>query len=143
MKNCTLATLFISIFLLSYSSLAQNTGDKQLAKELDALLFKQFKPNEPGISLLIAKKGKIFYEKAFGTASLELNVPINPEMVFNLGSITKQFTAVAILQLVEKGKISLQDTVQKYLPDFPSKGYPITIENLINPYIRYKRLHAN
>ncbi len=52
-------------------------------------------------------------------------------MVFRIGSITKQFTAVAILQLVEQGKISLQDSVQKYIKDFPSKGYTITIENLL------------
>lgn len=51
-------------------------------------------------------------------------------MVFNIGSVTKQFTAVAILQLVEQSKISLNDSVQKFIPDFPSKGYTITIENL-------------
>lgn len=131
MKNCTITALFISFLLFSYSCQAQKSKDKQLAKSLDSLLSKQFNPNGPGISLLVAKKGKIIYEKAFGSASLELSVPIRPEMVFNLGSITKQFTAVAILQLVEKGKISLQDSLQKYVPDFPSKGYPITIENLL------------
>lgn len=131
MKNWAIKVLFISFLLFSYSCQAQNATDKQLAKELDLLFSKQFSPNEPGISLLVAKKGKIIYEKAFGAASLELNVPIRSEMVFNLGSITKQFTAVAILQLVEKSKISLQDSLQKYVPDFPSKGYTITIENLL------------
>jgi CubicO group peptidase (beta-lactamase class C family) len=59
------------------------------------------------------------------------DVPLKPAMVFNIGSITKQFTAVAILQLVEQGKISLQDSVQKFIPDFPSKGYAISIEHLL------------
>lgn len=56
---------------------------------------------------------------------------MKPDMLFNLGSITKQFTAVAILQLMEAGKISLQDTVQKYISDFPSKSHKITIEHLL------------
>jgi len=62
---------------------------------------------------------------------MELDVPMQPDMVFRIGSITKQFTAVAILQLVEQGKISLQDSIQKYIKDFPAKGYSITIENLL------------
>ena len=91
----------------------------------------QFKTNEPGVSILIAKHGQIIYEKAFGSANIELNVPLQPGMVFRIGSITKQFTAIGILQLVEQGKISLQDSIQKYITDFPSKGYTITIENLL------------
>src|SRR5439155_3946530 len=65
------------------------------------------------------------------SADLELNVPIKTEMIFRLGSMTKQFTSVAILQLVEQGKISLQDSLQKFIKDFPYKGYKITIENLL------------
>ena len=53
------------------------------------------------------------------------------DMIFRIGSITKQFTAIAILQLVEQGKISLQDSIQKYIHDYPTKGYTITIENLL------------
>ena len=73
----------------------------------------------------------MIYEKAFGSADIELNVPLQPGMIFKLGSITKQFTAVAILQLAEQGKISLQDSLQKFIKDYPSKGYKITIENLL------------
>ncbi len=60
-----------------------------------------------------------------------MNVAMQPDMVFRVGSITKQFTAIGILQLVEQGKISLQDSMQKYIPNFPSKGYTITIESLL------------
>ena len=56
---------------------------------------------------------------------------MKPDMIFRIGSITKQFTAIAILQLVGQGKISLQDSIQKYVPDFPHKKYTITIENLL------------
>ena len=102
-----------------------------LEKSVDILVSLQFKTNEPGISILVAKHAQIVYEKAFGSLNVELNVPMQPDLVFRIGSITKQFTAVGILQLVEQGKISLQDSVQRYIADFPSKGYTITIENLL------------
>jgi CubicO group peptidase (beta-lactamase class C family) len=85
----------------------------------------------PGCVVLVAKSDKIIYRKAFGLADREQNIPMNPEMLFRIGSMTKQFTAIAILQLVEEGKIGLQDSIQKYIKDFPPKGYTITIENLL------------
>ncbi len=109
----------------------QNNQDNQLEKSVDSLVLPQFKSNEPGVSILIAKQGQILYKKAFGSANVEMNVPLQPDMIFRIGSITKQFTAIAILQLVEQGKISLQDSVQKYIKDFPSKASVITIENLL------------
>ncbi len=130
MKNLTIA--FIFLFLLYSSCIyAQTTNVSYLTKSVDSLIATQFKPNEPGISVLIANKNGIIYKKAFGSANIELNVPMQPNMVFRIGSITKQFTAIGILQLVEKGKISLQDSIQKFIKDFPSKGYTITIENLL------------
>ncbi|HEY2582434.1 MAG TPA: serine hydrolase domain-containing protein, partial [Mucilaginibacter sp.] len=117
-------SLLILVLVLFGCSVAygQPSIDKQLTKSIDSLVSPQFSGNQPGVSILIAKKGQVVYEKAFGSANLELNVSIQPDMVFDLGSITKQFTAVAILQLVEQGKIALQDSVQKYIKNFPSKG---------------------
>ncbi len=123
----SVSIFLICIFAFTFS-FGQNT---QMERSIDSLVLQQVKPNEPGVAILIAKKGKIVYEKAFGSANLELNVALQPDMIFAVGSITKQFTAVAILQLVEQGKISLQDSVQKYIKDFPFKGYTITIENLL------------
>jgi CubicO group peptidase (beta-lactamase class C family) len=121
-----------SLLLLFFLSFAISFGqDKQLTKSLDGLFAGKFKQEEPGGEVLIARKGKIIYQKAFGSANLELNVRIQPGMTFEAGSITKQFTAVAILQLVEQGKLSLQDSLQKYVSDYPSKGHTITIENLL------------
>ncbi|HEY9258535.1 serine hydrolase domain-containing protein [Chitinophaga sp.] len=102
-----------------------------LAQQLDPILSAAISPSDPGVVVLIAKKGKIIYEAAVGSANLELKVPLKPDMVFRIGSVTKQFTAVGILQLIEQGKISLQDSVQQYLKDFPNKGATITIENLL------------
>jgi CubicO group peptidase (beta-lactamase class C family) len=124
-------SLFITCLVVLTFTYGQTDQDNQLGKSIDSLVLEQVRPNEPGVAILIAKKGKIVYEKAFGSANLELNVPLQPDMIFQIGSITKQFTAVAILQLEEQSKISLQDSVQKYIKDFPFKGYTITIENLL------------
>src|SRR5689334_19300968 len=74
----------------------------------------------PGICLLVADHDRVIYRKAFGFADLEHRVPMLPECPFRIGSMTKQFTAVAVLQLVERGKLSLDDDVSKYLPGFPN-----------------------
>ena len=128
-KSCFLFSTFF--LLLLTHTYGQGKQDKQLTKVLDEILSGQFKPTEPGCAVLIAKKGQIIYERGFGSADRELNVPLKPEMIFRLGSVTKQFTAVAILQLMEQGKLSLQDSIQKFIKDFPYKGYKITIENLL------------
>lgn len=124
-------TLLIILSLLVATSFGQVKQDKQLSKVLDKILADQFKQSEPGCVVLVAKEGQVVYEKSFGTADLELNVQVKPEMIFRLGSMTKQFTSVAILQLMEQGKLSLQDSIQKFIKDFPYKGYKITIENLL------------
>ncbi len=118
-------------FYLSISAQDKLIKDKQLGYKLDSALIKQFKPNEPGCAVLVSKKGQILYKKAFGMANLELNVPMSSDMVFGIASITKQFTGIAIMQLVEKNKINLQDSIRKYIPDYPTHGYYISIEHLL------------
>ena len=82
-------------------------------------------------SVLIAKGGKIVVEKGYGMADLELDVPNTPQTKFRLGSITKQFTAAAILQLEEKGKLSVNDPISKYFTDSPAAWKSITIHHLL------------
>lgn len=115
--------------LFAYSIYGQTNS--RFESELDRVFTNHFNPVEPGCEVIITKQGKVLYNKSFGSANLELNVPIRPEMVFNLASITKQFTAVAILKLVEEEKISLKDSLQQYIPEYPSKNHLITIENLL------------
>ena len=122
-------TLMVMAFTVDTSSQSLNT--KAMSAEFDKLLTAQFKPGETGCAALVAIKGQIVYKKAFGMANLELNVPMQPDMVFRIGSITKQFTAIAILQLMEQGKLSLQDDITKFIPDYPTQAYKITVENLL------------
>lgn len=114
-------------------SIALNSkAQTSLSNELDSFLSARFKANEPGGVVMASKNGKIIYKKAFGMADLELNVPVNDSMVFYIGSNTKQFTAVAILQLVEKNKLQLQDTLGKYLPAAPYPVSNITLVELLS-----------
>ena len=83
-------------------------------------------------SVLVAKDGKALYRKGVGMAQAEWDILNTPETKFRLGSITKQFTAVAVLQLVEQGKIKLEDPVKKYYPDAPAAWVAITIHHLLN-----------
>lgn len=126
-----LILIFIPCLFFLENTDGQSKQDKQFIKQLDQLISERYKSIAPGCVVLVAKKGKVIYEKAFGSANLELNVPMKPEMIFRIGSITKQYTSVAILQLVEQGKIFLQDSIQKYVKDYPYKGNTITIENLL------------
>lgn len=123
--------LFVLLTIALIIAIPSSGQNSTIEKQLDDLLAKQFKPTEPGCEILVAKQGNIIYNKAFGSANLELGVSVRPGMIFKVASITKQFTAVAILQLVEKGLLGLRDSLQKFIPDYPSKGHTITIENLL------------
>ena len=120
---------------------AQPFTKQQLIDEFDKLLSGKFKSG-PGCAVLVAQKGEIIYKKAIGMANMELKVPLQPDMVFRLASLTKEFTAVAILQLVEQGKISLTDNITKYIPEYPTQNYTITIENLLTHTSGIKDLNA-
>jgi CubicO group peptidase (beta-lactamase class C family) len=105
--------------------------NSRLSTTLDSLIAPNFQGNVPGMAVLVASHGKVMYKKAFGSANIELGVPLSPDMVFKIGSISKQFTAVGVLRLAEQGKIHLTDSIQQYISDYPWKRHRITIENLL------------
>ncbi|MYN04409.1 serine hydrolase [Pseudoduganella sp. DS3] len=90
-----------------------------------------FNADAPGAAVLVAKNGKTMFRQGYGLADLATHQPIDPGMAFRLGSITKQFTAAAILLLVEQGKLNVRDDFREHLPGFPDKGTSITIEHLL------------
>jgi CubicO group peptidase (beta-lactamase class C family) len=102
-----------------------------LRAQFDAIIDSAYKPGEPGGVVLISRHDTVLYERAFGLANLEWNLPMRPDAVFSIASLTKQFTAVAVLQQMEKGTLSLSDTVGRFLPDFPTAIKGITIEQLL------------
>ena len=88
--------------------------------------------NIPGLSLAIVRDGKLMTAKAYGIANLELSVPATEKTVFLIYSITKTFTAVATMMLVEEGNISLEDPISKYLTELPAAWNPVTVRQLLN-----------
>jgi CubicO group peptidase (beta-lactamase class C family) len=104
---------------------------KIIETEIDVIFNQAYPANSPGATVLIAKDNKVIYRKAFGMANLELKIPMKPENVLQLASITKQFTSVAILILMEQGKLKLKDSLSKYISDFP-RGNEITVHHLLN-----------
>ena len=85
----------------------------------------------PAISVAVAAKGRIVFSQGAGLADLDNLVPATGSTAYDIGSVSKVVTAVAVLQLLEQGKVSLDDPIQKYVPGFPDKGAPITLKHLM------------
>ncbi|MBK7936107.1 MAG: serine hydrolase [Lewinellaceae bacterium] len=119
------------LLLLLFLTLAAPAFSQHADAEFDRLLQETFKPGRPGVAVQIVQNGKVLYRKALGMANLELDIPMTPDHVFRIGSVSKQFTAAAILQLMEQGKLSLQDEITKFIPDYPTQGKKITVEHLL------------
>ncbi len=97
---------------------------------LDRYLADQVVENGPGCSVLVSQDGKILFEKGYGLADIEAGKPMTKESVSRIGSVTKQFTATAILLLAEDGKLSVEDPISKFYPGFP-RGETITLHHLL------------
>lgn len=134
MKRLSSIYLAVTILLvaLTFQATAQApaTGNG-LASAINQELEKVFKPTEPGAAVIAVNDGQVVFRKGYGMANLELGVQIEPDMIFRIGSITKQFTAVSVLMLMEQGKLSLSDEITKFLPDYPTQGHKITVEHLL------------
>ncbi|MDF0714696.1 serine hydrolase [Muricauda sp. 334s03] len=129
-KFCKGLLRFLLVTISIGSQLSLNAQD--LSSQINNKLEEKFTKNGPGAVFLVAKKGDIIYKKAFGLANIELQVPMETNHVFEIGSMTKQFTAVSILMLMEEGKLRLDDEITKYIPDYPTQGNVITIHHLLN-----------
>jgi CubicO group peptidase (beta-lactamase class C family) len=86
----------------------------------------------PGCAVGVSLNGQSVFEKAFGLAEVEHNIPNTPATIFESGSVAKQFTAAAIVLLAQEGKLSLDDPVRKYIPELPDYGAPLTIRQILN-----------
>lgn len=130
-----LAWLALIVFALHSVTPAgfPNQVEKDSRSEKVDKVFAQWdKPDSPGCELAVIKDGQIVYKRGYGMANLEHNIPLSPASIMDTGSVSKQFTAMAIALLAEQGKLSLDDDVRKYLPEIPSYEAPITIRHLIH-----------
>lgn len=97
----------------------------------EALLGSRFAPDQAGASVLVMREGKVLFAQGYGLANRELKVPNRPEFVYRIGSVTKQFTAAAVMTLVEEGKVGLDAPIGTYLPDLPETWRPATVRQLL------------
>ena len=113
-----------------------NYADAQLSdslnKRIDSIFADYDKINSPGCALAILKDGKIVYKKGYGISNLDYNIAISPSSIFHVASLSKQFTAAAIVLLSLQGKLSLTNDIRKYLPEVPDFGRTITFNHLIH-----------
>jgi CubicO group peptidase (beta-lactamase class C family) len=116
------------VFIAASLAFAQDAVEQRV----DALFAAYNKPTSPGCALAVVKDGRVLYKHGYGMADLSHDVPMTPQTVIHVGSISKQFTAAAIVLLALDGKLSLDDPVRKYVPELPDYGSPITLRHLIH-----------
>lgn len=116
------------ILLFAVSGIAQENITAKVDEHVKGVMQKQ---NVPGISLAVVKNGQIVLAKGYGFANVEHQVPVKPETVFQSGSVGKQFTATAVMLLVEEGKINLDEKIGKYLGEVPESWKNITVRHLL------------
>jgi D-alanyl-D-alanine carboxypeptidase len=127
-------TLALAVCAAFASPLAEAQASQTAAPtraELESIVQAAYSADAPGAAVIVVLKGKTLYRGARGLANIELDVPLRPDSVFRIGSVTKQFTAAAILLLAEEGKLSLSDPITKFLPDYPVQGHLVTIQHLL------------
>jgi len=138
-------SLFAASALLATAWLACNAQEKPVnsarpqrnqvatqVREVDALFSTWDHDDTPGAAVIVIERGNAVLRKGYGLADLQTRKPITPDTAFLLGSVTKQFTAMAIMILRERGKLGYDDPLSKFFPEFPSYAQQITIRHLLN-----------
>jgi D-alanyl-D-alanine carboxypeptidase len=105
---------------------------RDLAARIDALASSAVDEGpQPGASVAVAKQGKVLLAKGYGLADVAGRVRARANTVYRIGSVTKQFTAAAVMDLAERGRLGVDDEVTRFLPDYPTNGYHLTIRHLL------------
>jgi CubicO group peptidase (beta-lactamase class C family) len=118
--------------IVSFAAIQNHIFAQDKSKKIDELMTLCSSAGQFNGSALVVENGKVIYRKSFGYANLEWNIPNTPDTKFRIGSITKSFTAILVLQLVEQGKLNLEAKITNYLPNFPKKtGDKITVNQLL------------
>ena len=130
------SVLLISVLFATHGTaravgLGLTQGESQ-SEKADKVFTQWNKPDSPGCELAVIKDGQIVYKRGYGMANLEHNIPMSPGSIMDTGSVSKQFTAMAIALLAEQGKLSLDDDIRKYLPEIAKYESTITIRHLIH-----------
>ena len=110
----------------------RDNPSKRLSSEIDALFEEYDRPSAPGASVMVIHRGTVLFKKAYGLANVEDGTRATTKTNYRLASVTKQFTAMAIVMLAERKKLSLDDPLNRFFPNFPDYGKHITVRHLLN-----------
>lgn len=128
MKRSPLALALLLVLLSSITCLAQDG----VSTKVDDYIRSEMQSQQiPGLALAVIKDGQLVIAKGYGFANIEHQVPVKPETIFQSGSMGKQFTATAVMMLVEEGKLNLEDRITKYFPDGPEAWRNITLRHML------------
>jgi CubicO group peptidase (beta-lactamase class C family) len=127
-----LGLILSAVASLAAPAAAQQRLDPGLARRVDSVFGRFTAPGSPGCALGVVRDGRLDYARGYGLASIELGVAITPATVFDIVSVSKQFTAMAFVLLAQDGKLALDDEIQKFLPEIPRFAKPIRIRHLLH-----------
>lgn len=126
LKSCLLLVFLAFADQVFYGQTTENAIDKQIDQ-----LFSSYNQATPGVAVAVVRDGKIIFKKGYGAANLEFDIPVTTKTVFQIASVSKQFTAFSIYLLEKQGKISLEDDIRKYFPEMPDFGKTVRIKHLL------------
>src|SRR5262245_37021505 len=119
----------VCLFALSISGAFAGTKRNP---DVDTLFARWDAKDVPGAAVVIVHNGAVVYQRGYGCGNLETRTPITPQTVFDVASVAKQFTGLAVAMLMEQGKLSGADDIRKYVPEVPDFGSRITIDELVH-----------
>ncbi|MGQ0642686.1 MAG: serine hydrolase domain-containing protein, partial [Gemmatimonadaceae bacterium] len=120
----------VSVSMLTAPLAAQQPGDS-IRLGVNRAFAAWGNSDGPGCAVAVSREGNVVFQNGYGMANLELDVPITPAAIFHVASVSKQFTAMAVMLLARDGKLSLDDDVRRHLPELPDYGYKITVRHLL------------
>jgi D-alanyl-D-alanine carboxypeptidase len=133
MQNRIVKRAVVTIILVACCAIAQaQTLPTELSDRVDVLANKMLSRPVAGISVAIARDGQVVFARGYGMANLDHSIPVTPETVFHIASISKNILSAVVLQLVDERKIDLDEDVTKYVPEAPTQGHRVTMRQLLN-----------
>jgi CubicO group peptidase (beta-lactamase class C family) len=124
--------LVLSLVVATHDSLRAQNGPDDKARQVDAIFAGYANSYSPGCSVGVVRDSNYIYKRAFGMGSIELGVPLTPASVFYMGSVSKQFTAAAVVLAAEQGYLTLDDDLRKWIPSMPDYGHTITLRQMLH-----------
>lgn len=133
MKKVTahLVSTFL-VLVLAQGACGDADADPELMRRVDEIFAEWDSTSSPGCALSVIRDGEVALSRGYGMANLEHDLAITPRTVFRIGSTSKQFSAAAVVLLVEQGELSLDDDVRKYVPELPEHDRPVTVRHLVH-----------